>query len=81
MFTPTAYDIIVPGKAGPGNAWRLAPAPFYYKGERMMENELSAEERVEIVRELLGVFTPEDRDTILEILRHIMAAAHSPLSI
>ena len=48
----------------------------------MKENyDLSAEERVEIVRRLLEVFTPEDRDRIVEILRHIMAAAHSPLSI
>ena len=42
---------------------------------------MGAEEKIEIVRKLLEVFTPEDRDAILEILRLIMEAAHSPLSI
>ena len=57
--------------------WQAA-SPFY---KIIGGIEMSAEERIQIVRELLKVFTPEDREKILEIMRHILEAAHSPLSI
>lgn len=42
---------------------------------------MDAEDKIRMVKELLKVFSEEDRNTILCILRLILEVAHSPLSI